>query len=513
MSRQPDLLHLVKIMTKSPEQIAGMWHRLEDYALRIKDPETRAQYLVEWRRRYDEEHPGWPPDPTPQQFNAQSMKGERDEQIIARPHVWRDPSNIPPRPWIYGKALLRHTVTAVLAPGGLGKSVFMIGVAMALATGRNLLGKPVHDGPKAVWYWNLEDDLDEVSRQVAAASILHSVHRSDCESRLFINSGLEGDALCTATDEMGEFKIVAPVVDALIEQVASKRIDVLIIDPFISSHQVDENANTKIDAVVKQWARVAKEAKCSIVLVHHTRKLGGEKVSAEHSRGASALVNAARQTLVLNRMDDDEASQFGIADKAERGRYFSVRDDKANRAPPENQDWYRIASVEIGNGDDVGAVQHWTPPDAFSGITPQHLYDCQLAISKGEWRASSQASQWAGHAIAPILGLNLDDRSDKGKAGHILRTWLQNGALKTVKKRDAKREEKDFIEVGDWAIPGSASPPKPQVRQGAASGGNGVTHRAAPPSTPPCRGERGGAGASPENSRWGNSVDGEDFAP
>lgn len=476
-------------MRKTPEERAAFWQRLENMSGTIRDPETRNQYRAEWRRKFEETYPG---------ASATLHRDGRSEAITASPFVWREASQIPPRPWVYGKALLRNTVTAVLAPGGVGKSAFMVGVTLSLATGKPLLGKHVHDGPKKVWYWNLEDDGDELARQIVAASISHRISPEQCGDRLFVDSGLDGAELCTATDETGDFKIVMPVIDAIIEQLTSNQIDVLIIDPFVSSHQVDENANSKIDRVVKQWARVAREANCAIALVHHTRKLGGEKVSAEHSRGASALVNAARSALVLNRMDDDEAERFGIDDKAEQRRYFSVRDDKANRAPPELQDWYRIGSVALANGDDVGAVQPWTPPDVFSGITTEHLYRCQLAIDQDEWRESAQATKWAGHAIAPVLGFNLDDKKDRTKASQIIRTWLQNGALKTVKRADAKRMERAFIEVGDWAIIEPATPEKSQVRQGVASEANGVPHSAAPPPSPPYRGERGGAGATPQ---------------
>ena len=42
-----------------------------------------------------------------------------------------------------------------------------------------------------------------------------------------------------------------------------------------------ENDNGAIDTVVKAWASIAKRANCSIVLVHHTKKLGTDKVTAE----------------------------------------------------------------------------------------------------------------------------------------------------------------------------------------------------------------------------------------
>jgi hypothetical protein len=63
-------------------------------------------------------------------------------------------------------------------------------------------------------------------------------------------------------------------------------------------------------------------------------------------------------------------------------------------------------NVDLANGDSVGVACGWTPPDAFDGITTQHLIQAQKAIGAGKWRENYQAKAWAGHAIAPILDLD-----------------------------------------------------------------------------------------------------------
>ena len=69
--------------------------------------------------------------------------------------------------------------------------------------------------------------------------------------------------------------IVRPVVDALVAEIIDKQIDVLIIDPFVSCHELPENDNTAQDMVVKEWGRVADRGNCAVHLVDHTRKMGG----------------------------------------------------------------------------------------------------------------------------------------------------------------------------------------------------------------------------------------------
>src|SRR3954469_18345379 len=54
-----------------------------------------------------------------------------------------DPTTIPPRAWLYGTQVIRGFVTMIVAPGGTGKSSYAIGVGMALASGRDILGDRV----------------------------------------------------------------------------------------------------------------------------------------------------------------------------------------------------------------------------------------------------------------------------------------------------------------------------------------------------------------------------------
>lgn len=135
--------------------------------------------------------------------------------VEATPYRWRDPAALPRRPWVYGRWFLRGTVACVVAPGGAGKSTMLAGTALALVVARPFLGKQVWGGPKNVWLWNLEDDLDEMSRSIQAAALHHGIERRDVEGRLFVDSAMEGAGLCTATEEAGQFRLLTPVYAAL----------------------------------------------------------------------------------------------------------------------------------------------------------------------------------------------------------------------------------------------------------------------------------------------------------
>ncbi|WP_254443799.1 AAA family ATPase [Ruegeria sp. HKCCA4008] len=62
---------------------------------------------------------------------------ERSDRL-PKEFVWRDPSAIPPRPWLYGQHLIRKQVSVTVAPGGVGKSSLTICEGLAMASGRDL---------------------------------------------------------------------------------------------------------------------------------------------------------------------------------------------------------------------------------------------------------------------------------------------------------------------------------------------------------------------------------------
>ena len=403
-------------------------------------------------------------------FDPRETEAVQGYEVEATPYRWRDPAALPRRPWVYGRWFLRGTVACVVAPGGAGKSTMLAGTALALVVAQPLLGKHVWGGPKKVWLWNLEDDLDEMSRSIQAAALHHGIERRDVEGRLFVDSAMEGAGLCTATEEAGQFRLLTPVYAALTAELQRRQIDVLIVDPFVSSHEVDENANSKADKIAKAWGRVAKSANCCIVLVHHTSKAGAAEVTALSSRGAVGLTDASRCTLVINRMQEAEASRLGIPDE-ERSRYISVSDDKHNRTPAEKADWYRRASVDLGNGDDgapgdnMAVLVPWSAPDPFEDVTVRHLIAVQSAINAGRWRENWQSPDWAGNVVADVLKLNVEKKADVARVRSLLKIWIYNKALVVVERADSARRVRKWIETGEPAI---VAPP---ARGGAEQGG------------------------------------------
>ena len=370
--------------------------------------------------------------------------------LRATPYRWPDPASLPRRQWLMGHWLLRGEVTAIIAPGGTGKSTIGNTIALCLASGQPLLGKPLHRGPQAVWIFNLEDGTDELERQLSAACAYHGIGPDDCGDRLHLDSGLV-QPLCTASEDRDGFTLAEEVFAQLAATISERRIATVIVDPFVSSHAVRESSNEAIDAIAKRWKRLAQETGCAVVLVHHTRKLGGREVTAEDGRGAVALRDAARVVLPLNPMGDKEAEELGIADPALRRSLVRIDTGKANRAPPDAATWIKLESQSLDNGeglepsDFVGVATLWEKPDVFHGLTTWHLYTVQQRLAAGDWRESVQAKDWVGHLVAEVAGLSAE--TDKGRIKAIIRTWKRNGTL-AVEHRAINGRDVPFVIVG-----------------------------------------------------------------
>lgn len=391
-------------------------------------------------------------------LNAFSGGGEdTPPQISATPYGFPEPSAIPRREWLYGYHLVRKFVSATVAPSGVGKTSLIIAEGLAMASGKPLLGVEPR-GQFRVWLWNGEDPRDELERRIAATMLHYGLTPDDVGGRLFVDSGRDME-IVLASDTRDGAKIAAPVVGALMQTLIENRIDVMQVDPFVSSHRVSENDNGAIDLVSKQWAKIANCTGCAVDLVHHVRKLNGAEVTVEDSRGAVSLIATSRSARALTKMSASEASRAGL--EADRGRLFRFGDGKNNLALPAGADavWYRLASVGLGNGvgdgieavatgDSVGVVTVFEPPEPAParGEESDKILEA-LRRGEGRWRADPRSPDWAGHAVAEALRLDMTDPADREKAKATLNAFVKTGVIHIETRLDEKRRPRQFVQI------------------------------------------------------------------
>lgn len=382
-------------------------------------------------------------------------------ELRATPAPLPDAHTIPPREWLLGTWLLRRFVSILAAQGGAGKSALALAAAVSLATGRTLIDEYVHHRTP-VWLMNLEDPADEVNRRLAALMQLHGIPRHELDTRLFVHHGRDRRLLMAAESQGG---FTYPDQDIVIEQAKAQRIGLIIVDPFVKSHTLEENDNSAMDAAVTAWSEVAERANLAVLLVHHVRKpgTGGADTSVDAARGAKSLTDAARSARILTPMSRDEAERLGIA-QADRARLTRLTDAKANLAPLRpGASWLRLEQIALGNGtehypngDTVAAITPWKPPSLWAAHSAPELNRVLDRLADGPapgtlyapTRRGRALQRWAGTVLMHELGLN------ETQAAEIITTWIQSGTLQVVTYRDPQqRRERTGVHVMDTHRP------------------------------------------------------------
>ena len=365
-----------------------------------------------------------------------------------------DEASIVPRRWIYAHHYLRSFVSVLASAGGIGKTSLQIVEALAIVTGRPLLGEEVKERTN-VWIVNLEDPIEEIQRRILAAMKYYKISPEEVRGRLFVNAGRDFSLKFGMQTREGVLPNVQ-LVDYLCRKIPEKKIGCLFIDPFVGAHSINENDNMAVNAIVAEIRRVADVTNCAIGLVHHIRKGNGEDASIDSVRGAGSLIGAARAARVVNRIAADEAARVGI-DEAEAKSIFRVDDGKANLAPPAEAAVYRkMHGVKIDNGEWIGVCIPYTLPDAFDGVSAKHAKAFQRIVadahSKGEpLRESQQSPEWAGIAAAELIGIDITEKKGKSRVASIIKTWIKSNVLATERVFDSRKgREVPVIVAGEW---------------------------------------------------------------
>jgi len=367
---------------------------------------------------------------------AQDEGPKPNGKLVLRPARLPDPETLQPRQWLYGTELIRGFVTVLVAPGGTGKSAYAMAVGISLAARRAFLGSHIFS-PVNVAVINLDDPMDELERRVAAVMLAHRIRREDLEGRLFLED-CDGHGLTLAAparDDNG-FYVANPDELALTNLIRENDIGLIVCDPFAESHTLEENSNPQMIQAAAVWRRIARATNCAVLLVHHVRK--GDTTGIDAARGAKALTDSARVGLLMTTMSEAEAEQFGIDDDDRLG-FVRLDDAKRNMAPAAKARWFQLRSVRLGNtfdptypnGDSVGAVVAWQPPDDVLATAPGTELNTALnAISAGPEPGvrftksrRGDSNRWCGQVLCDAFQV-----SDK-EAAKMIDKWFRSGLL------------------------------------------------------------------------------------
>lgn len=361
------------------------------------------------------------------------------------------PEQLPPRAWMHGTDIIRGTCTLVVSPGGRGKTATLIGIGLACASGRNLMGAKVFGGRQRVLYINTEDGSEEVSRRTRAAIQSHGL--SDAEVEGFCFAGVDTARMTLLASVRGEHRLNEHQWTRFRELIKRHKPDLVILDPLanLSAHTLNDNAAAT--TLMAEMTSLAVEMRLAIVIAHHTGK-GRDLTSQDAAMGASALVNSARAVMSIDTLNANDANDIGVM-PSQAQWFFRLISVKGNLSPPSPDDrWYELTSFNLGNGtetypagDNVQVVKPFkasTQKPAFSdekilaALTAIHAASPPLSPNKqARARYAGPIIEKAIEAVGPLAKLDA-----QALLGHLTDQGLVQEAEVQVPKSSGKGTNK-----------------------------------------------------------------------
>ena len=365
--------------------------------------------------------------------------------------------DIPTRPWVIPGVILSGYTHMLAAPGGSGKSLFTLQMAIALALGEPW-GTFIPRRRAKTMVINVEDDLFEQRRRLSAARRVMDADKAALLGWVHLVEDTD-NIIVAGFDEAHRRMVAKPIVPVLVDYIRRNKIDVLIVDPFTETFEGDENDNSEVKWAMRIWRdEIARATGCAVYLVHHTTKYAANGAGdANVVRGAGAIVNSTRISATLMPMTTDEAGAMGI-EETERNLYVRYDDAKANQSLKSGKArWFQKQSIVLDNGDEthpadeVGALLPWSPPGMLDGISLHSIHNALDHIDGGlldshgaptgtryttSTRGGTKSSgRWVGVVLINMLGMK------EAQAGALIKTWLKNGVIIESEYHDPNRRE------------------------------------------------------------------------
>jgi AAA domain len=361
----------------------------------------------------------------------------------------------PPRGWLLGNTFCRTFLSSLIGAGGVGKTALRYAQALSLATGRKLTDEHVFQRCR-VLIVSLEDDDKELRRRIRAARLHYNIPLSELDGWLWLAApGAKGGKLMQM-DKKGRVAVAGKLGANIEAAIVAHSIDLVMLDPFVKSHSVEENLNSAIDDVAQILTDLATKHNIAVDAPHHVRK--GQMVpgDAEAGRGASSLNAAARLVYTCLPMNEEDAATFGISQE-DRREYIRVDSGKINIAKASrNAQWFHLVSVALDNataaypsGDEVQTVEPWEPPKTWVGVNNDDIDSILNTIDAGlsDGNLYSDAPSATKRAAWKVIQSVMSAKPE-AQCREMIRTWVNNGILvKTPYKNPKNRNDETGLKL------------------------------------------------------------------
>lgn len=196
----------------------------------------------------------------------------------------------PPRRWLVESLWAERAVGILGGEPKCGKSLLALDVAVAVASGTPCLRRfPVHRRGRVLLY-AAEDSLPVVRERLEGIASAAGVTLGSLDLYVITAPTLRLDT--------------APDRERLEETVRIACPRLLVLDPFVRLHAIDENAAGEVAPLLGYLRRLERIHHTAVLLVHHVRKGAANLRPGQALRGSSELHAWGDSNLYLRRRGD-----------------------------------------------------------------------------------------------------------------------------------------------------------------------------------------------------------------
>lgn len=218
-----------------------------------------------------------------------------------------------------------------------GKSLLALEIALAVAAGSSCLGRFAIPRPGPVLFFAAEDSAAIVHQRVHAIARARSIELDPLDLFFLHTPALRLDHEADR--------------DRLTATVQRWRPRLVILDPFVRLHAVDENSAGEVAPLLAYLRSLQRTFDTAVLLVHHSRKAATHLRDGQALRGSSELHAWGDSNLYLRRRGPHLSLSI-------EQRAFASPDDLRLRLRAEHDG----VSLEIINDADLAASPESVPP-------------------------------------------------------------------------------------------------------------------------------------------------------
>lgn len=334
----------------------------------------------------------------------------------------------PEKQWIW-KGVLRVGKVMILAgSGGSSKSYLMLGAAVQYSLGNSWGPFELadnHSPGRVLLMYGEEDHADAHDRtQVLRHTFMLDDKQIEQVGARLAVLPLRGAHVQLAKMGEGYSRTVEMTeqLTRLEQRISEYNIKLVVLDPLAMFHSLEENDNVSIAALVSGLDAMCMRQGCSLILVHHFGKVGVNKateVNESNVRGASALVAHARTVVIMHRLREDEAVEWGVPEQ-DHSRWVMWAIVKNNYGPSGGRSWFNVDPQTGAIAPAPQQLERRSPLDIRAAVQAARV---EQEISEVSDLEARQAAERAAEEIA----LN-------GRVMTLLQYALREGKLPSTAK-------------------------------------------------------------------------------